>query len=612
MKFLLLLFLCVPVVAQSTRQPTVKSELCTQENALRIVNEQIAAAKTIDDPGRRISLTLRAADLLWSYQTDKSRAAFADAFELAKQSFDPQHDAPKRAGVGFMVETPDQRYIVIRAIAKRDPPWARKLTDQLLKEEREAANNAPAGPNRAGDQRRAQRLLETAMSLLPDESKTAVGFAESSLQFPATNFLTAFLYKLSSADQNAADELYRRALAVYAQKSLGEFLFLAAYPFGLDTTGDTPTTGGYVIPAGFRPNVSLQNLFAQTLAARAQRALESGVDEQDYYNGLSGIGHLVEALDSVEPLVRQQAPELAAELLQKRGQLLNTLSPDLQQVLSRPDKKDAPATTQTFDERVAEIEKNPDADKRDELLVTLVLSAGPTEPLDDVINAAAKIADSTSRAQVLDWFYFTRAQSALQTKDFDNAARLAAQVQELDQRAYLYADITRQLAAQPQTQIAARALLEQIVTTAEKAPNTIVTARAFLAAANLYLKFDANRAVSVLAEAIRSINQLEAPDFSQQWLMRRIEGRYYARYAAYKTTNLDPESAFREFAKIDIESAFTQSSAITDKTLRGQIVLALAEFCLTQPKTTPKPNKTRAAIRITEAHKTVDNREMNE
>jgi len=197
---------------------------------------------------------------------------------------------------------------------------------------------------------------------------------------------------------------------------------------------------------------------------------------------------------------------------------------------------------------------------------------------------------------VLDWFYFNRAQSALQSKDFDNAPRLAAQVQELDQRAYLYADITRQLAAQPQTQTAARALLEQIVTTAEKAPNTIVAARAFLAAANLYLKFDADRAVSVLAEAIKSINQLEAPDFSQQWLMRRIEGRYYARYAAYKTTNLDPETAFREFAKIDIESAFTQSSAITDKTLRGHIVLTLAEFCLTQPKTTPKSNKTRAAV----------------
>src|SRR5690349_25009601 len=185
MKILLLILCCITVTAQTARQPTVKSELCTQENALRTVNEQLAAAKTIDDPVRRISLMLRGADLLWTYQADKSRAAFADAFEVAKQSFDPQHDAPKRAGVGLMLDTPDQRYVVIRAIARRDPRWARKLSDELLKEGQETANNASAGPNTAGDLRRSQRLLETAMSLLADDSKTALSFAEASLQFPA-------------------------------------------------------------------------------------------------------------------------------------------------------------------------------------------------------------------------------------------------------------------------------------------------------------------------------------------------------------------------------------------------------------------------------------------
>src|SRR6185436_1847528 len=168
MKILLLILLCGPVVAQTTRQSPVKSELCTQENALHLINEQIAAAKTIDDPVRRISLMLRGADLLWVYQPEKSRVAFAEAFELAKQSFDPQHDAPRRAGKGFMIETPDQRYVVIRAIARRDGRWARKLTDELLKEEREAAQNSTGGSNTAADLRRAQRLLETAMSLLPE------------------------------------------------------------------------------------------------------------------------------------------------------------------------------------------------------------------------------------------------------------------------------------------------------------------------------------------------------------------------------------------------------------------------------------------------------------
>jgi hypothetical protein len=324
--------------------------------------------------------------------------------------------------------------------------------------------------------------------------------------------------------------------------------------------------------------------------------LESGADEQDNYNGLSGVGNSVEVIGDLDPLLRRQAPELAAELQQARGQLLNTLTPELQEIFARPEKTEAAATPQTFAERLEAIEKDPSTDKRDELLVRLVLSAGATEPLDNVSDAAAKITSDTIRAQVLDWFYFKWTQTALQNKDFDKASRLAAQVQELDQRAYLYSDIAQHLAAQPQTQVAARDLLEQIITTAEKAPNTIVTARAFLAAANLYLKFDSDRAVSVLAEAIRVINRLEAPDFSQDWIIRRIEGRHFARYASLKTTNFDPESAFREFAKIDVESAFAQASGIADKALRGQIVLALADFCLKQPKPAPKPNKTRPAV----------------
>jgi tetratricopeptide (TPR) repeat protein len=605
--FLLVLFAVSSSVAQTTRQSTIKSELCTEESAVHLINEQIATAKTLDDPVQRITLMLRGADLLWLYQAEKARATFADAFELAKQTYDPQGDAPKRAGVGLLVDTPDQRYVVIRAIAKRDARWARKLTDELLTEARATRNDSPVASEAANGLRTSQKLLETAMSLLPQDTRTALGFADASLRFPADYYLTAFLYRLAEADQNAADEFYRRALVVYAEKPLREFLYLAAYPFALDTTSYTPATGGYRVPATFRADVSLQTLFARTLSARAQRALASGVDEQDNYNGLSGVGHITEVIPVVEPLIRKQSPELAAELVQTRGQLLNTLSPNLQAELSRPEKTSSDEVPQTFAERIEAIEKNPNADRRDELLVTLVLNAGPTEPVDNVTGAASKITDTTVRSQVLDWFYFNRAQSALKEKNFDDASSLASRVQELDQRAYLYSDIAKTLARQPQTQVAARALLEQIVTTAEKAPNTLVTARAFLAAANLYLKFDADRAVSVLTQAIKSINQLKDPDFGQQWFFRKIEGRNFARYAAFKTASFDPESAFREFASINIESAFAQSSAIADKALRGHIALALADFCLARPKAMPKPTKARA-----DAHKIVDNREMNE
>jgi hypothetical protein len=595
MKFVIILLFAISpsVIAQSTPQSATNSALCTQESAVQIIHEQIAAAKTLDDPGQRITILLRGADLLWVHQREKSRATFAEAFDLARQNYKVEADVPKRAGRGLLVDAPDWRYVVIRAIAKRDPRWAGTLRDQLLKEQRDNRNES-LPTNVVDDLRTSQRLLETAMSLVHEDTNTAVGFAGASLRLPANYFLTAFLFKLAEKDQVAADEFYRRALA-YSETPLREFLYLAAYPFGLGTTGDTPVTGSYAVPGKFVPNASLQTLFAQALAARSQRVLVSGVDEQDNYNGLSGIGHIAEVIAIVEPLIGSQAPTLRSQLSQTRAQLLNTLSPELQAELARGEIN-THSDAQTFAERLATIDKQQNADKRDELLVTLLLNAGPIEPLNNVSEAASKITDDSVRSQVMDWVYFNRTQKALNDKNFDEAARLSSRVQELDQRAYLYSNLAKALALRPETQVAARELLEQIITTAEKAPNTIVTARAFLAAANLYLKFDADRAVSVLAQAIRSMNNLKSPDFGDPFLIRKIEGRNFARYAAYKTVNFDPESAFREFASINVESAFAQASGVADKALRGQILLSLADVCAARPQTTPKSSRARADV----------------
>ena len=43
---------------------------------------------------------------------------------------------------------------------------------------------------------------------------------------------------------------------------------------------------------------------------------------------------------------------------------------------------------------------------------------------------------------------------------------------------------------------------------------------------------------------------------------------------------LDPESAFREMAKIDFDNAFPMSSTLTDKFQRAMSTLAVAETCL--------------------------------
>ncbi|MFN2517060.1 MAG: hypothetical protein ABR556_12705, partial [Pyrinomonadaceae bacterium] len=66
--FLAAISCCGSVSAQDKSQkPTLPSSSCSRENALTIVQQQIDLTKTIDDDVRRITVLLRAADLIWPY-----------------------------------------------------------------------------------------------------------------------------------------------------------------------------------------------------------------------------------------------------------------------------------------------------------------------------------------------------------------------------------------------------------------------------------------------------------------------------------------------------------------------------------------------------------------
>jgi tetratricopeptide (TPR) repeat protein len=583
--------------AQSGPGTTAASPLCSRDNALEIIRQQLDASKTFDDSVRRITVLIRAADLLWPDQQEKARAAFTEAFELATQNFKEKGDEPKREGRALMIEIPDQRYTVIRAVSKRDPAWAKKLTGEMLKKDRQEAEEATT-KNPETDIRTADKLLESASSLLSSDLNAALNFATTSLSYPASMRLTMFLYKLAEVNQKAADQFYQQALAVYSDKPMREFLYLAAYPFGFDNPGDMPFTGSYIVPTAFFPNLSLQRLFVQTLLRRAQQALQIPLDEGDNYNEFPGMGHILQVLTLVEPQVRKHQPDLIGAMEQARNNLLVTLSPQAQSIFLRPTGHQDSAAGKTFDEQIEAAEKSPEVNRRDELVVTAILNASQTESVEHVVNTADKIADANVRPQVLDWFYFDRTQSAVKDKRLDEATRLASKVRELDQRAYLYSEIARESLQRIEDQNQARELLEEIVTTATKGPSTLTAARALLSAAYLYLKIDPNRSISVLSDAVKLINRIESPDFSRQFLLRKIEGKNFARYAAFKIPGFSPESAFREMAKTDFDSALAQVNGFTDKSLRALVTLVLADYCLQRAEQQEKLEKAKKKVKL--------------
>ncbi len=570
---------CGAAAAQTAPWKAEPSSLCGRDNAVEMVRQQADAAKNFDDNVKRIAVLLRAADLLWPSQQQRARAAFAEAFEVAEREFKEKGDEPKKVGLALLAETPDQRYTVIRAVARRDPAWAKRLTDDMLKKERQEAEEA-AAKNPAAEARAAGKLLDSAISFLASDPDAANHFAAASLRLPASLQLTRFLYKLAETDQGAADRFYRQAFAAYGERPLREFLYLAAYPFGLTDAGDMPLMGSYNVPRSFAPDPALRALFVQTLLRRARQTLDTPPDEGDNYNGLSAAGHILEALTEIEPHVRKHLPDLSGPVQEARDVVSASLSPETLAFFSAPEAGQDSALAKTFDERVDAAGREANADRRDELLATAILGAGPAESLESVVKAADKIADSKVRSQILEWVYFGRAQRAVSDKQFAEARALASKVQEADQRAYLYSEIARESLRGVETQAQARELLDEIVATAAKGPDTTVTARALFSAAYLYSKIDPGRSIAVLGDAVKLVNRMESPDFSRQQLTRKIEGKNFARYASFKTPGFDPVNAFREMAGVDFDGALFLANGIGDKSLRALTMLDLADTCL--------------------------------
>ncbi len=575
---LLALTICIAALHASQTvfsQSKVKSSLCTSANSIETIREQIEASRTFDDNRQRLRVLLRSADLLWPYRRPAARAAFTEAFELANLNFknkDPKKENPASA--------PDQRYLVISAIAKRDLDWATKLTEQLLKEEAKQVEEAAAKTSQ-DDLVTAGKLLDAALYLLPSNINAATQFARRSFSFPASLGLPIFLYKLAELDQPAADRLYGEAVAVYRNEPMNEFLYLSAYPFGNDReAGDMPTYASYRVPSGFVRRNALQRLFLETLLLRSQQTLAS---TQPVPTQASDTTQIWLALTRLEPQVQLFLPDLLAATQQARETVFTHLSPDFQQRVSRSiTNQNQPK--KSFGEQVEAAEKQANVDERDRLLVFAVLGVSETEPLERVLAVAEKISDSTVRRQLLDWIYFGRSRSAIKDKQLVEARRRASKVEELDQRAYLYSQIAEESLKTIDDQTQARELLEEVIAAAAQAPNTIVTARTLLAAAFLYTRVDMNRAVSVIGDAIKRINRLTAPDFSRPVVTRRIEGKEFGAYATFQTPGFDPENALRELGKIDFDTAFYQVSSFEDKYVRALTTLTLAEQCLESPR----------------------------
>lgn len=574
------ILLSLPLVS-SAQKNVETSSLCTKNNALDTTKEQILFTRTFDNQIHRIAVLTRAADLLWPHDQEKALATFMEAFDLAVQNFREKGDVVKRTSksqFAAAIALPDQRFKVLAALAKRDPARARKLSDQTLQDEAKEIADKSAGDDQTKGRAAAEKILLLARTLVPDDISSAINFARQSLRYPATMDLAAFIYYIAKSNRQASDQLYLEALAAYSSKPMDQFLYLSAYAFGNKRdAGDMPGYTVYSVPETYLPTPAVQRQFMQTLLARSEAALATPVESKSS-NRYPDQAQMWLALTRLEKQVQESLPDLAEATARTKEKLFASLNPGTQQsVTGEITSENAPK--KSFDEQVEAAEKQNDDARRDQQLTFAVTGASKDVPVDKVLSVIDKISEASIRESLSNWFYYFSAQSLIASKDLGEARKLASKVTELDQRAYLFTRIAEESLKQTEDQAEARDVLNEISLAISKAPKTIVTARALLALAHLYGKIDPNRGVEELGNAVKTINALESPDFSQEYVIMKIEGKTFGSFASFSTPGFNPENAFREMGKLDFDGSLVQATQFSDKSLRALTTLAVIEPC---------------------------------
>jgi hypothetical protein len=563
---------------------------CDQARAVALIEQQAAEAKSFEPSAGKIRVLLRAASLLWPHRQEAARKIFTEAFDLAAEHFRQRGDEVRREGRGLISRPPDQRFEVMREIAKHDAAWARKLAEGVADESKHEAGKAdgPSSPPPGADgMRLGEKLIGLASSLLEIDRQAAIELSRNSFRHPASYTHPQFLYELSKADREAADRLALEAVAAYSASGTTQDLsYLAAYTFGLKRA-ISPVSAStlYRVPEGFKPNPALQEALVRALLAHAETIIAAPERFEGGVISRAESTQITAALLTLETLAAQFSPALAERVTEARARVAAAVSNLHRQYaethVRSEQEADRPKDIEAAFER-AESETKPD--RRDQAIAFLAMGALELEHLARLERLAEKVSDANVRRQLLDSINFTRAQRLAREGLLDEARRAADGVVELDLRAVLYFEIAGESIKRLEDKARAGELLAAVADAARSAPNTAIKARAQLGVSHLYADFDALRSLEVLAEAVKTVNTLDADaDLARPFIQRRIEGKTFGTYSGFNVPGFSLENAFREAGARDFDGALLTARNLSDRVLRATAVIGLASRCLEQP-----------------------------
>ncbi len=383
-----------------------------------------------------------------------------------------------------------------------------------------------------------------------------------------------------------------KLLTAFRNETPRRLLYLGSYPFAKNQMFGIERSSATINPPDFQPNDALSRRFLDVFFARiaAFAASEEDMNRPAEQFALPEAVYMVTGLSDIEPYIIEKFPDLLGRFGLARAQAASLLSEDARKTMD--DRKERPNPwSGTFEERIKRLEEAEGTGKlTDGMIIFVAIRENKSdEEYATVEPWLAKIKEEKPRVETINYFWFKRANLAVDQKRFDDAEKLSLKVPEMEFRAILLFQIAR---IQEKSQTDAPALFEtlnRVSKLARNAENSVAKAQVLLGLSNMYEKVNHSTAMDELTEAIRVTNLLKDPDLFQMYVSRQIVGQGYAHYASFSTPGYDLEKTFEELSKRDFEISLGHAKSLDDRYFRTLAVIAVASNCAKNSKPTAKP-----------------------
>ena len=560
-----------------------------RKQAVEILKGVVERSSELENVEARASVVSDALDLLWKHDETYARAGFLKAFEAFVS-----HPSPEAGGAKPRVEVKAAINLLLKALAKHDPPAAAKLMERY----RQLAEAASQGDDDARVSAR-DRLALARSSLDLDPAQSAA-LASKVIESGLPSSLPEYLYDLERRDKAAAESLYREAITALARGAytptqatiLSTSVFRERQPIypithaGSEGNGSTvfgmmlvnnsvPPPGAEVDQALARAYLAAAGLFLSAQAVALEQPGEPDAGQVGYcYFLVKKLRAYADKL-SLNGDHSWDALDAKFEILARRAKLGDDALGGLARFARRIATENNAIEFSDGSSDFANAEKTQDPTRRAELLASGVHELIAAGRFAEAEQRIADIKERKVRERLTDYLHFRMADAAIKKLDWDAVNDQINRVGDDQLRAYLLLEAAR-VSLRGKRKEAALEYLRAVMGTIPKIDDPDERAMRLVAAAGTLYPVDPQWGAQALTDAVKAINNAAAYRGGGYGVL--IDSPKYKLW--FPLADSDLSHCFERAAKLDWAHAVVAAQGVNSKELRSKAYVAASRAVL--------------------------------